>query len=218
MMSQGNVARALDYIKSQILNFTLLPGMKISDDEIAKGLTMSRTPVREALNRLMDQGLVEARHNRGFIVKIFTKKEVEDNYILRESLECLAVRLAITMLDPDKIGTFQELLSTYPDVMKSNNLAQYNQVDEQFHHLIAKYSSNSALYDTLHNIQGRIRIIRRYDHLRTTSFLETYEEHGEILKHMIQRDTQRAVEAMSQHILGSMKTVIETLSGYNRPD
>ena len=39
MMSQGNVARALDYIKSQILNFTLLPGMKISDDEIAKGLT-----------------------------------------------------------------------------------------------------------------------------------------------------------------------------------
>jgi DNA-binding GntR family transcriptional regulator len=179
---------------------------------------MSRTPVREALNRLMDQGLVEARHNRGFIVKIFTKKEVEDNYILRESLESLAVRLAIPMLDPDKIRTFQELLSTYPEVMKSNNLAQYNQVDEQFHHLIAKYSANSVLCDTLQNIQGRIRIIRRYDHLRTTSFLETYEEHEEILKQMIRRDAQRAVEAMSQHILGSMKTVIETLSGYNRPD
>ena len=218
MMAQGNVAIALDHLRSQILNFTLLPGMKISDDEIAKALAMSRTPVREALNRLMDQGLVEARHNRGFVVKIFTKKEVEDNYILRESLECLAVRLAIPMLDPGKIGTFQELLSTYPDVMKSNNLAQYNQVDEQFHHLIAKYSANSVLYDTLQNIQGRIRIIRRYDHLRTTSFLETYEEHEKILNQMIQRDTQRAIEAMSQHILCSMKTVIETLSGYNRPD
>jgi DNA-binding GntR family transcriptional regulator len=216
-MEQSTVATAFDYLRSQILNFTLLPGIKISDDETAKVLGMSRTPVREALNRLMDQGLVEARHNRGFFVKIFTKKEVEDNYVLRESLECLAVRMAIPMLDPDKISTLRELLSTYPDVMKSNNLAQYNQVDEQFHHLIAKYSSNSALYDTLQNIQGRIRIIRRYDHLRTTSFLETYEEHEKILDQMIRRDTQRAVEAMSQHILCSMKTVIEALAGYNCP-
>ena len=78
---------------------------------------------------------------------------------------------------------------------------------------IALYSGNSALYEALKNLQGRIRIIRRYDHIRSSSFQETYEEHSEILDHMIHGQVAKAKKAMSDHILNSMKVVMKTLPG-----
>jgi DNA-binding GntR family transcriptional regulator len=208
-MVRKNTTSALDYIKDRIMNFTLLPGVKISDEEIAKTLGTSRTPVREALNRLAEQGLVESRPNRGFTVKVFTRKEIADHYVLREALECLAVRLAIQFIDKERIKSLETLLSTYPAVMKSKDLARFNEVDERFHDLIAIYSENIALHKTLNNLHGRIRIIRRFDHIRGGSFQETHKEHKGILKHIIRKDVRRATKLMSSHILNSMKTVIQ---------
>ena len=74
-------------LRSRIVNFTLLPGDRVSDKEIANELAISRTPVREALVRLSGEGLVQAIPNRGFRVKVFTLKEIEDLYTFRESLE-----------------------------------------------------------------------------------------------------------------------------------
>jgi DNA-binding GntR family transcriptional regulator len=202
---------ALDYLRSRILNFAMLPGVRISDEEVAKTLGTSRTPVREALNRLVEQGLVENPPNRGFIVKVFRKKEVEDHYILRESLECLAVRLAIRTIDQKKAAALKRLLATYPSVMRSNDLVRYSRADEAFHDCIALYSENTVLYETLRNLHERIHIVRRYDHLRVGSFEETYEEHQLILKHMIQRDVKQAMKVMSLHILKSMESVIQIL-------
>lgn len=207
-MKRANTTATLDYIKGRILNFVLLPGVKISDDEIAKTLGTSRSPVREALNRLVEQGLVESRPNRGFIVKVYTRKEVADHYMLREALECLAVRLAIQSMDREKIKSFKDFLATYAAIMKSQDIARFNEVDERFHDLIALYSNNVALYEALQNLHGRIRIIRRYDHFRVGSFQETYEEHRLILKYMVRKDIRRAVKLMSFHILNSMKTVM----------
>jgi len=146
-------------------------------------------------------------------VKVFTRREVEDHYILRETLESLAVELTVKSLDAEKIRNLQELVKTYPSLMKSQDLARFNDADERFHDLIALYSANSALYEALKNLQGRIRIIRRYDHIRSSSFQETYEEHSEILDHMIQGQVTRAKKAMSDHILNSMKVVMKTLPG-----
>jgi DNA-binding GntR family transcriptional regulator len=98
--------------------------------------------------------------------------------------------------------------------MKSQNLVRFNDADERFHDLIALYSGNSALYEALKNLQGRIRIIRRYDHIRSSSFQETFEEHNEILDYMAQAQVTKAKKAMSDHILNSMKVVMKTLSGW----
>ncbi len=199
----------LDYIKGRILNFSLLPGVRISDEEIAKVFGTSRSPVREALNRLVEQGLVEYRPNRGFTVKVFTRKEVADLYVLREVLECSAVRLATQSMDGgEEMKSLEDLLSSYPAIMESEDIARFNEVDERFHDLIALYSNNTALHEALRNLHGKIRIIRRYDHLRVGSFQNTFAEHRLILKHMASRETEEAVKLMSFHILKSMKLVI----------
>jgi DNA-binding GntR family transcriptional regulator len=212
-MKRETTMLALEYIKDRILSFQLLPGVKISDEEVAKTLGISRTPVREALNRLAEQGLVEARPNRGVIVRTFRKKEVEDLYVLRENLECLAVRLAIDAMDKRDVKPLRDLLNTYPSLMKLQDLSKYNDADEQFHDLIALYSRNAALHDTLRNLQDKIRIVRRYDHIRTSSVQETFEEHSRILDHMVKREMGKAVLGMSSHILNSMKAVVRTLPG-----
>lgn len=204
-------AGVLDYIKERILNFSLLPGVKISDEEIAKAFGTSRSPVRECLNRLVEQGLVEYRPNRGFSVRVFTRKDVEDQYILREALECLAVRLATQNMNETEIKEIQSLLATYPAVMQSQNLVKFNECDEHFHELIALYSKNIALYGELQNLRGKIRIMRRYDHLRTGSFQRTYDQHLKILNHMIRKETKEAVKAMSYHILHAMELVMAIL-------
>lgn len=211
MKRKDVAAQAFDYIRQRILTFQLSPGVKISDEEVAQALGTSRTPVREALNRLSEQGLVESRPNRGFTVKAFTRREVEDHYILRETLESLAVELTIKSLDKEKIRSLQELVRTYPSLMKSQDLVRFNDADERFHDFIARYSGNSALYEALKNLQGRIRIIRRYDHIRSSSFQETFEEHSGILNAMIQGQVTKAKKAMSDHILNSMKVVMKTL-------
>jgi DNA-binding GntR family transcriptional regulator len=208
-MKKKITSNAFDYIKGRILNFSFLPGVKISDEEIAKIFGTSRSPIREALNRLVEQGLVEYRTNRGFTVKVFTRKEVADLYILREALECLAVRLTTQSIDDGHgVESLENLLSTYPAIMESQDIARFNEIDERFHDLIALYSNNSALHGALQNLHGKIRIIRRYDHLRVGSFQNTYEEHQLILKHIVSKNVEEAVRLMSLHILKSMKLVL----------
>ena len=211
-MSKKDLAASVyQEIRSRILNFRYHPGYKFSDEEIAAEIGISRTPVREALNRLTEQGLVDARPNKGFWVKTFSKKEVEDLYVLRNALESLAVSLTIKNLDTKKAETLKKLLETYPKLMEARDLSRLNDADEKFHDLIALYSGNSALYETLKNLSGKIRIIRRYDHLRPTSFQETYEEHWQVLNHILDGELSRAKKSMSKHIIGSMKMVLKIL-------
>ena len=199
-------------IKKRILNLTLSPGVKISDEEIARELRISRTPVREAVNRLAAEGFVEARPNRGFSVRVFDKKEVKDTYVLRESLETLAARLTTNQINDSQRRSIQELLDTYPLLIESQNLMAFNDADERFHELIAIYSDNSALMETLKNLQGKIRMIRRFDHLRPTSFAGAYQEHLKIFNAISDGNVEKAVKQMSSHILTSMKVVMNVLN------
>jgi len=201
----------LDYIKGRVLNFSLLPGVKISDEEIAGVFGISRSPVREALNRLVEQGLVEYRRNRGFTVKVYKRKEVADHYVLREALECLAVRLATESMGTKEIKSVKKLLATYPSIIESRDITRFDQVDEQFHDMIAFYSNNAALHRVLKLLNGIIRTIRRYDHLRFGSFENTFEEHQLIFKHMVRKDAEGAARLMSHHIIKSMTLVMSIL-------
>ncbi|MEW6264945.1 MAG: GntR family transcriptional regulator [Thermodesulfobacteriota bacterium] len=204
-------------LRSRILNFKLLPGVRVSDKEMAEKFGLSRTPVREALIRLAEQGLLEARHNRGFTVKVFSTREVQDLYTLRATLEEMAVDLTTKNLDREKAQTLRDILAAYPALMKDQNLAGFNDADEAFHRQIADYSHNALLAQTLKSLQGQVRLARLYDHLRPVSFMETYREHTQILEHMTRGEAARARKAMARHILNSMKIIIKILEGRETP-
>ncbi len=163
-----------DILRTRILGFKLLPGVKISDKDISEELGVSRTPVREALIRLVNQGLVTSLHNRGFTVRQFSIKDVEDVYLLREALEILAVKLAIKRLDADKILQITQLLDEYPALIASGNRNDFNQADENFHLRIADYSENTPLKMQLNSLHDQLAVLRRYTHMLNHDWRETY--------------------------------------------
>lgn len=201
--------KVFESLKVNILNFTYLPGVKLSDDEIATELRVSRTPVREALNRLSEQGLVEAKSNRGFRVKSFSVKEIEDLYILRATLEGLAVKLTIGRMNSEIEKQLKLSLAEYPRIIKSGDLWRFSLADTKFHDMIAQLSGNTALCETLRNLYDKIQIIRRYDHLRAGSLERTYQGHLKILESMLKRDVKKSEKNMSKHILDSLKIILK---------
>ncbi|MFH1135474.1 MAG: GntR family transcriptional regulator [Pseudomonadota bacterium] len=211
MKKNNTVQDVFSRLRDQILTFKLLPGVRVSDKEVAEELGLSRTPVREALIHLAEQGLVEARPNRGFTVKVFSIKEVEDLYTLRAALEKLAINLTTRRMDAEKAEHLQKILDKYPPLMEAQDIVGFNDADEAFHDLIACYSENKPLHQNLRSLQGQIRVIRRYDHLRSSSFQETYVEHQGILNSMILGESEKAEEDMSRHILHSMDIIIKIL-------
>ena len=211
MNSENLTMKVMQDLKNQIFTFKILPGVRISDKEVAQKMAMSRSPVREALVRLSEQGLVKSQHNRGFTVREFSVKEIEDLYTLREAIEVLAVRLTIEHLDESKIHTLQQHLDRYPNLIEHSGLIKFNEVDEEFHDLIATYSENIILAQNWKSLHGQIRIVRRYDYLRPNSFLETYEDHSGIFEHILNGETSKAQKSMSNHIVKSMKIIIKML-------
>lgn len=200
--------KAYTEIKERIVNSVLLPGARISDNKIATELGISRAPVREALIRLSGEGIVQNIPNCGFRVKVFTLKEIADLYSLRENLELFAIQLATPLLNEDSIRDLYSLMEEYPDIIKKEDLENFNRVDEEFHSKIVQFSENSFLENTFRNLQVQIRIIRRYQHLTPNSLIETYDDHTLIMKHMIRGEIAAAQEVMSNHIMVSVKTVM----------
>ena len=176
--------KVYETLKTSILNFQLLPGVKLSDKFIAQEMGISRTPVKDALIRLSEQSLVEAHHNRGYTVKSFKIEEVYNLYTVRETLEILAIRQATPNLDKEKEKELREPVDRYPSLVKSNNLVGMIDSDEKFHNLIALYSENTTLINILNNINYQIRIARRYDHLHGDNTQMNYEEHLKIIDFM----------------------------------
>ncbi len=197
-------SKVFDELRDEIRDFKLLPGVRVSDKEIAERLTISRTPVREALVRLTAVGLLESLPNRGFRVRAFTGKDISELYTLRESLEVLAVQLATSNLNPERIAQLQQTIDGYDRAIKSGRLKEACNCDGAFHDLIAKYSENTLLYKTLHAMGDMIHIARSYDHLKIGSpAIKTTEEHQLILKLMMDGQGAAAAQVMTKHITES---------------
>ena len=198
-------------LRRRIVGFQLLPGVRISDKTVAEELSVSRTPVRQALFKLAEKGLVEARHNHGFRVRIFSIDAVRDLYLFREALEKLAVRQTIAAMDQANVVALREHMAAYREVIDSASLYRLSQLDAGFHQLIADLSGSDLLSRTIANLQDQLQVVMRYQHLSPRSFTETREEHGVIVDLIIAGKVRQAVAAMSDHILISMNFVISIL-------
>jgi DNA-binding GntR family transcriptional regulator len=208
-MSKKDLSTTVFYeIRDKILNFEILPGVKVPDKDIAEEMGISRTPVREALFRLAENGLIHAKPNRGFTVRTYTAKEVEDLYNMREALEGLAVKLTIRNINESKIKSFYDLMERYKNLLNTNDVLTFNKLDQEFHDLIAKHSENEFLKQNLRSMHDKVWLIRRYLYFLPGTFQEAYEEHSNIIECVEKRNTNKAKAAMSQHILRAMKDII----------
>jgi GntR family transcriptional regulator, rspAB operon transcriptional repressor len=209
----GNLsARVYNEIKNLILCNEVLPGQKLHHQELSERLRVSRTPVREALTRLVQEGYVAFLPNRGFTCKEIRLQEAEELYDLREALEAFAVERAIKNLTHDVLIEFAKKMHRYGEDVQKRFTRERLVYDQDIHLEIARLSGNETLIKTLSQVFERIILKRRTDGLYDPARgITAHEEHLRLFEAMKQRDTQQAVAIIRAHIRAGKDNVLTDL-------
>jgi len=203
--------RLYQELLARITSGQLPPGSPIDEKTLITDLSVSRTPFREAIGSLAKDGLVEIAPYRGFTVRRFSIKEVDDLYRLRRTLESFAVRLAVENISNAHISELEHILNGAVTALEANDLHAYAERDGEFHGLIAELSGNAALIDTLARLGLQIQMCRVIANQSRGFAKRAAQERDEILAALRARDADRAAALMDAHIADVQATVIAEL-------
>lgn len=192
-----------DLLWNRIITQRVQPGEKLSDVQLSKDLGISRTPVREALYRLVQEGIVQNQNLRGFYLATFSSQDVKEIYDLRTALEVLAVRLALPNLAEAELAQAQfELDAVQPllEIGDEKAREKFLKIDREFHRLLVRSSQNRRLEANLDSLHAQIGVFQLYGiHLKNLVDL-SLEHHQLIVKALIQKNREAAERAMERHI------------------
>ncbi len=187
-------------LKAELHDFKWVAGDRFSESEIGQRLGVSRTPVREALFRLRNEGFLDVESKSGWFVRPIDFNRLDQLYDLRIVLELASIDRLIAMSDPPP-----EL-----DALKSAWLVAANErlidprtvgrLDEAFHATLVEAAGNAEVARVHQDVTDRIRIVRRLDFTRGDRIEATYTEHAKILRAIIQRKPDQARLLMRSHI------------------
>lgn len=200
----------------RILDRELHPGEKLSDLRLSEELGVSRTPVREALHRLVQDGVVIAEPNRGFFVASYDRSDIEEIYELRAALETFALRSAAVSVSPeqfrwalDELERVQEIIQNAEDDETRTDAAfAFLEVDRSFHNLLIENSRNRRLIAILNGLWAQIAVFHKAGAMITGWTDNALAEHRIILNRLVAGDTNGAVDALEQHILNIRDRVL----------
>ncbi len=203
--SESNVDRIYDALRRMAADFAFKPDARINESALAAELDASRTPIREALNRLMAEGFLTFRSGRGFFCRSLSPELVMDLYEARVAVEIEAVRLACERgSDADISALQQDLAEIAPDYTPEADPEKLLAMDEQFHLRLCELSGNAELARMLTNLNDRIRYLRLIDlrRLRNTATgkQSMISAHRQILDAVASRDPTEATARMRAHI------------------
>ena len=208
-MTETRVADIYDQIKAKSAGFGIRPGTRINEGALARELNVSRTPVREALNRLVAEQLIDFRPGTGFFCRPLDPQDMFDLYEMRNIVETAAVRLAVLRARDSDLAQFVADTEATGMNVTGLTIAQAVTRDEAFHIEIARLSGNAELLRTLQGINDRIRFIRW---VRIGARItESKAEHRRILDTLIARDPDAAVKELSRHIVHRKDQVVDAV-------
>lgn len=196
-------------IKNDIFDFKLMPNERFTETEIAALYAVSRTPIRQALYRLMQEGYVEVHFRSGWHVRPLNFKTYEELYDLRILLE----RYAVEQLCQMSIAKLQSTLAMLIEIwciapeQYHYDLKQVAMMDEAFHCDLVAAAGNAEMAKCHREISEKIRIIRRLDFSKADRIEATYLEHQHILECLLARDLSSALNALQAHISHSRNEV-----------
>ncbi|QWK80560.1 GntR family transcriptional regulator [Ochrobactrum sp. BTU1] len=209
--SADSSEKAYQTIRQLLVEFKLKPEERLNEVQLSKHLGVSRTPIREALNRLASEGFVSAVPNRGFFVRSLNIEGLLGLYELRSILECAAFKLMCERADDAELSR----LKAYWDakVIGYNDLPAdaILSIDESFHLLIAELSGNPEIVNSLESINARIRFIRRIQIKHSTHDMNLISAHSSIVAAAMARDIENGVKILHGHIEMTVSATREAL-------
>ena len=197
-------------LRDMAISYQLKPGERLSEIELAERLGVSRTPVREALARLVTEGFLEPC-TRGYMRRPLQVQDVLDLYEARMAVERECLRYAVERASAEQIAEMQDFLDTSRKAAPGTAVRELVELDEAFHNRIAAMSGNGELARMLGNLNERVRFIRWID-MEKVGRDSTQKEHGAIADAIEKRDRQAAAKLMDEHIALRREQIVEAVT------
>lgn len=207
--AETRVADTYGRLKARVVGFGIRPGERLNEVALAREIGVSRTPLREALNQLVAERLIDFRPGTGFICRPLEAKAIFDLYEMRQVIEVTSIRLAIVRASDEELrGVREDLFRDGLDVT-GLTVAEAVERDEAFHMAIARLSGNGALAQALERVNDQIRFIRWVGMAARVS--ESKAEHRKMAEALVARRSDKAADVMADHIGRRMDQVVEAV-------
>lgn len=203
--------RVYSRLREMIVSGEIPLNSQLDERELAEKLSVSRTPLREAIGKLVKEGVIEYRPYKGNFVKRLSAKQISDLYQVRKVLEAMAVRLAIENLTDKGLTELLGILEDVDAALDHSDLEQFNAADGRFHETIARMSGNETLIESLRRLELQLRIMRNLANRDPDVVERTAQERPHILRALESRDAELASRLMEEHIEGVRRSVVQQL-------
>jgi DNA-binding GntR family transcriptional regulator len=174
--------RAYDALRLMIVNNDFRDGYPILDKEIAKSLGMSRTPVREAIQRLKAEGLLDVVPRKGVYVKRLTAEEIRESYEFGEALEGMVAYLAAERANIEHADELQVIVDAMDQALESRNIMQWISMDEEFHTRLWAMCGNRMIENALRVLYIQIHRVRIFITAAYLDKVTSNREHRQLIE------------------------------------
>lgn len=198
---QRTFVRQEAYIKLRnwILDGSLAPGSQLRDKELAERLGVSRTPIREALLRLEDEGLVKTKPNCSTLVSPIDYHNAFHLYSIVWTLECLALTQAFGSITGEHIQHMSEANEHFLQKMKAKDRFSALEADYNFHSVYIKLSQNQELEKIISEIKTKLKRLDLYYFDKIKNALLSYDEHKQIIEALKRKNLPLAMQAVEDN-------------------
>jgi len=187
-------------IKNAIITARLEPNCRIVEEAMAADIGASRTPIREALQKLEIEGLIFKLPSSGFAVKGVTEEEVEDILGLQCILEAYAGRLAVSRISEEEISLLDRLIEHQEGCLVSADVEKFIHLDSEFHDTIHRAAKNTRLYELVRGLRDcidRYRVIVFRSHARLHLSVKDHKKMGGLVR---KKNTRQIEKVISRHM------------------
>lgn len=194
-------------LREAILRGDLEPGERLMELQLASKLGVSRTPIREAIRMLEQEGLAITIPRKGAIVAGMTEKDMQDVLEIREALEELSVQVACDKITEEEIEKLAENKRLFEQSLETKNIKRMAEADVAFHDVIYQATDNPKLVNMLNNLREQMYRYR-VEYLKDEeNYEELLKEHEAIYDGIVRRDKQAVTSMIRQHISNQVDAV-----------
>ncbi|NLH02181.1 MAG: GntR family transcriptional regulator [Clostridiales bacterium] len=211
LQTESLAEQAYAILKQKIVSKQFPPGMRLIDSRLAKEFGISRTPLREAIRKLQEDGLVTTYLGKGYYVFQPTEKDIREVFEVRKMIDIAAVTKLINEILPYDKEAYGMIERIYDDFRTDFKKEGFIRADEAFHDKIVLMMDNSRLYRIYKEIQNQIRTFRKKSSADEKRIKRAFRQHEKICASILGFDIKGAIEAISEHIEASTNEAIQDI-------
>lgn len=203
-----------EHLFRELVSGRLRGGQRINEAELARTLGISRNPIREAIRKLEERGLLVSSPRRGTFVRAFSRQDIEDVFSFRVVVEDFAIRQALRRMGPDDVAGLRRIVDDMTVAAKAGKEMELVQKDISFHQRICELSGNTQTLRAFMNLHAEVQISITLVEHRFESLEAAAVDHYPIIDAIASGDPERAAAALRDHIHDSWRKIAAAYSDH----